>query len=140
MIRDHLDDRGYVAMSVVALTSRAFATFLGIARAKGGQLLTANDYYEHSPGVSYEVKIADLVGGRLIDPTTLPPKVQKALSDGILEANVGFAHLTFWPSSVDQTATAGATDQYLNEQYRRVRDFGEAVITLWEISAKTIKI
>ena len=77
MIRDHLDDRSYPAMSIVALTSRAFAGFLGIGRDKSGQLFTASEYYEHSQGVSHEVKIADLAGGRLIDPTTLPAELRK---------------------------------------------------------------
>jgi hypothetical protein len=66
--------------------------------------------------------------------------VQQSLSDGILEANVGFAHLTFWPSQVDQTPTAAATAKYLDEQYLRVWSFADAVITLWESSGKKIKI
>jgi hypothetical protein len=139
VIRDHLNDRSYSGMAVVALTSRAIAGFLGIGRDRAGQLIKADDYYEHSRGQSYEVKIRDLAGGRLIDPQKLPQKVQQSLSDGILEANVGFAHLTFWPSQVDQTHTAAATAKYLGKQYLRVRSFAEAVITLWEISAKKIK-
>jgi hypothetical protein len=140
VIRNHLDERSYSAMAVVALTSRALAGFLGIGRDRSGQLVKAQDYYEHTPGLSYEVKISDLAGGRLIDPQKLPQKVQKTVSDGILEANVGFAHLTFWASSADQTSTAAATDKYLEEQYQRVRSFAQAVIALWEISAKTIRI
>jgi hypothetical protein len=140
MIRDHFDDRSYSAMAVVALTSRAFAEFLGIKRGKDGQLVRSKSYFEHSPGLSYEVKISDLTGGKLIDPKKLPANIQKVLSDGIREANLGSAHLTFWRSPVDQTASAGATKNYLDEQYERVRSFGDAVLTLWESAAKTISV
>jgi hypothetical protein len=127
-------------MAVVALTSRAVAEFLGVKRRKNGQLVKSSTYFEHSPGLSYAVKTRDIAGGELVDPTKLSTGVQKVLSDGILEANVGFSHLTFWPSSVDQTLTAGPTDKYMKEQYERVRNFGEAVIALWEDSAKGIKL
>ena len=140
VIRNHLDDRSYSSMAVVALVSRALASFLGIACDRSGRLVKASDYYEHTPGLSYEVKISDLTGGHLIDPQKLPDKVRKSLSEGILEANVGFAHLTFWPNSVDQTPSAAATNKYRDEQYQRIRSFAEAVIVLWEISAKTIRI
>ncbi len=140
VIQGHLDDRSYLGMAIVALMSRALAGFLGIARDRSGKLVKASEYYEHTSGSSYEVKISDLNGGQLIEPQKLPHKVQKTLSDGILEANVGFAHLTFWPSSVDQTPSAAATDKYRDERYQRIRSFAEAVIALWEISAKTIRI
>ncbi len=66
--------------------------------------------------------------------------VQKRLAEGILEANIAFAHLTFWPSSIDQTPSAAPTEDYRERQYSRVQQFGEAVVELWEIVAKTIKI
>src|SRR5260370_13574655 len=97
MIRNHLKDRSYSGMAVVALTSRAVAEFLGVKRRKSGQLVKSSTYFEHSPGLSYAVKIRDIAGGELVDPTKLSTGVQKVLSDVILEANVRFAHLTFWP-------------------------------------------
>jgi hypothetical protein len=59
MIRNHLEDRSYSGMAVVALTSRAVAEFLGVKRRKNGQLAKSSTYFEHSPGLSYAVKIRD---------------------------------------------------------------------------------
>ena len=140
MIRSDLKKRSYSGMAVVALTSRAVAEFLGIARGKDGKLFKSSSYFEHTTGKSYAVKIKDLPGGQLLDPTKLPADVQKILSDGIFEANVAFAHLTFWPSSVDQTSRASATRKYKKEQYERVQKFGQTVLCLWQDSAKKIKL
>jgi hypothetical protein len=141
MIRQHLGNRTYPAMMVVALGARAVASFLGISRDRHtGELFMDERYYEHQDNSSYEVKIADLSGGRLVDPRKLPKAVQQQLAEGILEANVGFARLTFWSSSVDQTSSAAPTQDFLEQQYLRVQKFGEAVIALWEIAAKTITI
>ena len=52
-------------MAIVALMSRALA---GIARDRSGKLVKASEYYEHTSGSSYEVKISDLNGGQLIEP------------------------------------------------------------------------
>jgi len=136
MIREHLGKKTYASMMVVALSSRAVASFLGISRdRRTGRLFKDERYYEHDENSSYEVKIADL-----FDPRKLPDVVQEELAEGILEANVAFAHLTFWPSSTDQTPSAAATEDYIERQYSRVQRFGEAVIALWGIVAKTIKI
>jgi len=141
MIREHLGKKTYASMMVVALSSRAVASFLGISRDhRTGKLFKDERYYEHDENSSYEVKIADLSGGSLIDPRKLPDVVQTELAEGILEANVAFAHLTFWPSSTDQTPSAAATEDYIERQHSRIQRFGEAVIALCEIVAKTIKI
>ncbi len=140
MIRSHLKKRSYSGMAVVALTSRTVAEFLGIGRHQDGRLFKSTSYFEHTAGKSYAVKTKDLSGGELVDPTKLPTDIQKILSDGILEANVAFAHLTFWPNSGDQTSRASATRKYKKEQYERVQKFGQTVISLWHDSAKKIKL
>jgi hypothetical protein len=87
-------DRTQVA--IVALMSRALAGFLGIARDRSGKLVKASEYYEHTSGSSYEVKISDLNGGQLIEPQKLPRKVQKTLSDGTTFLSVVAASIRPW--------------------------------------------
>ena len=129
----------YVEMTAAGIFSRALAGFLGIGVGKG-VLKADSDYFEQSKGQSWEVKITDIAGGVFVDLVNMSPNIRQTLIDGLSEVNLAFAHLTFWSSPTDQTATALPTPKYNRTQEEKLRAMARLVVQLYNQQSTLFRV
>ena len=127
--------------TAAVLLSRAIAGFLGIRLGKNGLgLARDHEYYVHNDGCSWEVKIVDILGeDSFVDLDKLTSWDRRALEQGLAEANLAFAHITYWSDSGNQTSDGGPTADYQTEQRDKIKAFAEVVIRLFEEKAEAAK-
>lgn len=132
--------RTYGDLAVAALFARALCSFMGIRVGRDGNLAPDRTYFEHADGKSWEVKIRDLGGGRFLRVGDLAQDQQKTLARGLREANVAFAHLTFWPDAKSQNSQAHATDHAKRAQARTIEDFARSAVNLCRACLQTTTV
>lgn len=137
-----LDKAGAFSKRTAAvLLSRAIAGFLGIRLGKEGKGLARDqEYHVHIDGGSWEVKIIDIEGGSFVDLDKLTRGDRQAVEQGLAEANLAFAHITYWPDPGNQKPDGGPTTVYEKDQWEKIQAFAEVVIRLFEEKAKAVKI
>ena len=120
----------YLELAGVMVLARSISGFLGIST-RNGRLCQDHGYFPHDLGKSWEVKLKDINGGACLKLSELTNEEQTVLEAGINEANLAFAHLTFWSSPVHQDARGRATIDYSQQQILKIQRFARTVIELY---------
>jgi len=97
-------------------------------------------YFEHVGKDSWEVKIKDLDGGEFLRIRDLSDEQRLILERGLREANVAFAHLTFWTDPKTQTSEGTATRRAIKAQARIVEEFARLSVQLSQERLKMVTV
>lgn len=131
--REHLNRSPvtYGDLAVVGIFARSIASFLGLRRSRRGTVAEDREYFKHDLGSSWEVKIADISGGAYVATSSLTPNDAATITEGILQTNTAFAHLTYWRNPSTQTSDHAASEAYNRERQEKLRRFLDCVERLF---------
>jgi hypothetical protein len=132
--------RHYGDLAVAAIFGRALCSFMGIRVDRQGKLAKDRGYFEHSGKDSWEVKIRDLPRGKFLRIGDLSDQERSILESGLCEANLSFAHLTFWTNRKTQTSGGRATKIAKQTQAAIIERFANLSIRLCQERLKMVTV
>lgn len=118
----------YYDYTVAAVASRCLAQFLGLRITAGGRLAKEREYFPHENGMSYEVKISDVLSCDLLGPDDFTEKERKDLEIGFDTVNREVAHLTYWETAPRHHANDLPDRNYYAQLVRRLERFSRIVL------------